>query len=74
MPGLQTAYYIIAIVFMGVIFLLLLIGVIAVLRIRAKINAIHARIEERIELVTDLATTGGAVLGTLKKVAGKQKR
>jgi hypothetical protein len=74
MSDLQTAYYIIAIVFMSVIFLILLGVLAAVLVIRAKVNAIHARVEEKIEQVTGLAEKGSAVIGSLKKVVDKTKR
>jgi hypothetical protein len=74
MSDLQTAYYIIAIIFMSVMFLILIGVLSAVLVIRAKVNAIHARIEEKIEQVTGLAEKGSAVIGTLKKVVDKKKR
>lgn len=74
MSDLQTAYYIVALVFMGVIFLVLIALLAVALVIRAKINSIHARIEEKIEQVSGVAEKGAAVLGTLKKVAGKKSR
>jgi hypothetical protein len=74
MSDLQTAYYIIAIVFMAFIFVILMGLLVAVLKIRAKVNAIHARVEEKIEQVVGLAETGTAVLGSLKKAAQKVKR
>ena len=74
MSDLQTTFYIMAIVFMSVMFLVLLGILAAVLVIRAKINAIHARIEEKIEQVTTLAEKGSDVIGSLKKVAQKVKR
>lgn len=73
MSDLQTAYYIIAIIFMSVIFLILLGVLAAVLVIRAKVNAIHARVEEKIEQVTGFAEKGSAVLGSLKKVVNKKR-
>lgn len=74
MTDLQTAFYIMAIVFMSVMFLILIGILAAVLVIRAKVNAIHARIEEKIEQVAGLAEKGSAVIGSLKKAAGKVKR
>ncbi|HET9174237.1 MAG TPA: hypothetical protein VFN56_03060 [Candidatus Saccharimonadales bacterium] len=74
MSDLQTAYYIIAIVFMGVMFLLLIGLLAAVLVIRSKVNAIHDRIEEKIAQISGVAEKGAAVLGTLKKVTGKVSR
>ena len=74
MSDLQTAYYIIAIVFMSVMFLLLIGLLVAVLVIRAKVNAIHARIEEKLGQVAGLAEKGSAVIGTLKKAVDKKKK
>lgn len=74
MTELQTAYYITALVFMGVIFLVLIGLLIIGLIIRAKVNAIHDRIEDKFAQVAGVAEKGAAVLGTLKKVAGKHTR
>jgi len=74
MTDLQTTFYIMAIIFMGTMFLILLGILAAVLVIRAKVNAIHARIEEKIEQITGFAEKGTAVLGSLKKAAEKVKR
>jgi hypothetical protein len=68
MPGLQEAYYIIGIVFMSLMMLLMVIGVVAVLIIKAKINAIHRKIEEKINMVTGFANTAGEVIDAAKKV------
>ncbi|GEM_PF-1164276 len=73
MSDLQTTYYIIGIVFMSLMLLLGLIGIIALLVIRAKITAIHRRVEERLEVVTDWADKSGAVLDVMKKVTRSQK-
>jgi len=74
MSDLQTTFYVMAIVFMSVMFLILLGILAAVLVIRAKVNAIHARVEEKIEQVTMFAEKGTAVIGSLKKAAQKVKR
>ncbi|HEX3569015.1 MAG TPA: hypothetical protein VHT70_05065 [Candidatus Saccharimonadales bacterium] len=68
MPALQEAFYIIGIVFMSLMMFLMIIGVIAVLVIKAKINAIHRKIEEKITMVTGIANTAGEVIGAAKKV------
>jgi Na+-transporting methylmalonyl-CoA/oxaloacetate decarboxylase gamma subunit len=73
MPGLQEAFYIIAIVFMGVMFILLVALVAAVFVIRNKINRIERQIENRINMVTGIAERGGevaaAVVGAAKRKA-----
>jgi hypothetical protein len=74
MSDLQTAYYIIGIVFMSLMLLAALVGVVTLLVIRAKIVAIHRHIEDRIAAVSDWAGKGEAVLGAIKKVAHSPKK
>jgi hypothetical protein len=45
-----------------------------VLVIRAKINAIHKRLEDKFGQVVDWAEKGEAVIGAIKKVTNKSKR
>ena len=71
MPGLQEAFYIIAIVFMGIMFVLLIALVTAVFVIRNKINRIHHNIEEKIGTATALAGRGSELAA---KAAGKVLR
>jgi len=59
MPGLQEAFYIIAIIFMGVMFILIAALVGAVFVIRSKINKIHDTIEARVNAITSFAEKGG---------------
>ena len=81
MPGLQEAFYIIAIVFMGVIFIMLIALVTAVFVIRSKVNKIQQAIESKINTVTNIAEKGGeiAALATggivrkAKKAIGKKR-
>jgi hypothetical protein len=74
MSDLQTAFYIIGIIFMGLMLLIGFVTVIAVLVIRSKINAIHQRIEEKFDQVVDWAEKGGALIGAIKKVTTKSKK
>ena len=74
MSDLQTAYYIIGIVFMSLMLLIGLILVVAVLVIRTKINAIHRNIEAKLDQVTEWADKGSAVLGVLKKATQLHKK
>ncbi|HET7528929.1 MAG TPA: hypothetical protein VFJ84_01720 [Candidatus Saccharimonadales bacterium] len=81
MPGLQEAFYIVAIVFMGVIFVMLIALVTAVFVIRSKVNKIQQAIESKINTVTNIAEKGGeiAALATggivrkAKKAIGKKR-
>lgn len=81
MTGLQEAFYIISIVFMGVIFLILIALTAAVFVIRAKINKIQRTIEDKVHTVTSIAEKSGeiAALATggivrkAKKAIGKKR-
>lgn len=68
MNGLEQTFYIMAIVFMSVMFLMLIAIVVAIFAIRAKINKIHDKIEARLDMVTALAERGGE----LTALAGRQ--
>jgi Na+-transporting methylmalonyl-CoA/oxaloacetate decarboxylase gamma subunit len=75
MTGLQEAFYIIAIVFMGVMFILLIGLVAAVFVIRNKINRIHDQIESRLNVITNITEKGGEVAAAVVgATARKAKR
>lgn len=82
MSGLQETYYIMGIIFMGLMFLLMIVLVIAVFVIRAKINKIHAMVEDKIHTVTAFAERGGelsaaagtALVKSAKKAFDKAKK
>jgi Na+-transporting methylmalonyl-CoA/oxaloacetate decarboxylase gamma subunit len=74
MPGLQEAFYIIAIVFMGVMFILLIALVAAVFVIRNKINKIQDQIENRINMVANIAERGGEVAAAVVGAAARKAR
>lgn len=59
MSGLEQAFYIIAIVFMAVMFVLIIALLTMVFVIRRKINKIHDNIEAKINSVTSIAEKGG---------------
>lgn len=61
MTGLQEAFYIIAIIFMGVMFILIIALVAAVFVIRNKVNRIQRTIEDKIHTVTTIAEKTGEV-------------
>jgi len=81
MSGLEQTFYIMAIIFMGIGFILLIALVIGVFMIRAKINKIHAQIDAKIDAITMFAERGGEltsfasqqVLKKAKKVLKKKK-
>jgi hypothetical protein len=74
MTGLETAFYIIGIIFMSLMLLVGLVGVVALLVIRSKINAIHKQIEDRLAQIGNWTSKGEAVVESLKKVTKKTKR
>lgn len=67
MTDLQTAYYIIGIIFMSLMLIMGIALLVAVLVIRKKITALHDHIADKLSLVNNLAEKGGAVLGAIKK-------
>jgi len=73
MTGLQEAFYIVGIVYMG-ISLLLLMGVIAaVFVIRAKIVSLENMVKEKIEAVSSLSSKAVEIVGKAAKFAHKGK-
>jgi Na+-transporting methylmalonyl-CoA/oxaloacetate decarboxylase gamma subunit len=75
MSGLQETFYIVGIVFMGVIFIILIVLVSAVFVIRSKVNRIHAQIESKINTVTHIAEKSGEIAGLASRVvASKAKK
>ena len=68
---LETAFYWIGIIFMSLC-LLIMIGIaIALFKIKKKINEIHRRIEERINMITNIAHLGSDLAAAAKKAVGK---
>lgn len=75
MSGLEEAFYITAIVFMSVMFILVIALVTAVFVIRAKINKIHHMIDSKVNTFTTLAEKGGELAGlAVSRVANKAKK
>lgn len=69
---LETAFHWIAIVFMTLC-LLIMIGIaIAIFKIKKKINEIHHRIDEKINMITNIAHIGTDIVDAAKKVVGKR--
>ena len=74
MTGLETAFYVMAIIFMSLTFLMMIALVVAVLVIRSKINKIHDNIEDKINTITKIAEKGGALSAKTGYKAVKQAR
>ena len=67
MTGLETAFYIIGIIFMGLMLLFMIVVITAILVIRHKISHIQQQIEDRLHTAKDIAAKGEAVVKTIKK-------
>lgn len=61
MTGLEQAFYIMAIIFMSIMFVIMIALVAAVFVIKSKINHLHQQIEEKLDIVTRLAEKGGEI-------------
>jgi Na+-transporting methylmalonyl-CoA/oxaloacetate decarboxylase gamma subunit len=61
MTGLQEAFYIIAIIFMGVMFILIIAQIYVAVVIRNRVVKIQQQIEDKINAVAKVAETTGKV-------------
>jgi hypothetical protein len=66
MPGLEMAFYIVGIVFMGVMLILVFALLTAVLVIKAKVNHMHKMVSEKVDNVKDVAAKLTAIFGTVR--------
>lgn len=74
MNGLEQTFYIMAIIFMSCGFVFMIATVVAIFAIRARINRIHDRIEERIDYLTTLAERSGELTSLASKTVLKQAK
>lgn len=74
MSGLQESFYIVGLVFMGLMLALMVAIVVAVFVIRAKINKIHDNIEAKIDSITNLAEKGGELAAVVSGVAMRKAK
>lgn len=73
MTGLQEAFYIVGLVYMGVSLLIIIGILVAIGVIRKKVISIENTIKEKLSMVTSLGEKAGEVIGTVKKFAGRKK-
>lgn len=69
---LQTAFYIIGIIFMSLMLLLTIGIIVAIMVLRAKINAIHRQIDEKLSIFTNIAHTGAEVVDKARKIVTRR--
>jgi hypothetical protein len=74
MSDLQTAFYIVGIVFMSLMLLITLVLVATVVVIRIKVVAIHKHIEDKLGQVINWAEKGTTVIEAIRKVTHNQKK
>jgi cell division protein FtsL len=70
MTGLEQTFYIMAIVYMGLMFIVMLALVIAIFAIKAKVNAIHKKIDEKLAPVRAVVQAGEKVVEVAKAMRG----
>jgi hypothetical protein len=68
---LQNTFYILAIILMSLTFIMLIAIVVAVVTIRMKIVAIHRMIEDKVNLVSNIANAGANILKKAHEVVDK---
>ena len=69
---LQSTFYVVGIIFMGLMLVLFIVLVIAVLVIRAKVNAIHQHVEDKLGGVISLIENGAKIVSQVKSAARKK--
>ncbi len=67
MTGLQEAFYIVGLVYMGISLLLILGVVIGLGVIRKKVVSLENMVKEKLEVVTSMGEVAGDVISTVKK-------
>jgi len=72
MTGLQEAFYIVGLVYMG-ISLLIIFGILIGLGvIRKKVVALENTVRQKIDMVTSIGETAGEVIGTVRKMTHRK--
>jgi hypothetical protein len=63
---LQTTFYVVGIIFMSVSLLLVFVIAVVLLMIKARINAAHKAIVDRVQMARKAASYMGVLLGALR--------
>ena len=71
MTGLQTTFYIVALVYMGLMFILFIALLVAVIAIRKKIEAVHDMVDEKVAQVRAVADKASVVMKTARNFVKK---
>ena len=73
MADLQQTFYVMAIVYMAIMFGIMVAIVAALFALKAKINAIHRNIEDKLGAVMGVARVGEELFDKARKVVNRHK-
>ncbi|HJQ08677.1 MAG TPA: hypothetical protein VJ836_04325 [Candidatus Saccharimonadales bacterium] len=73
MNGLEQTFYIMAIIYFSIMFLMMIAGIVAVFAIKKKIDNIHRQIDEKLAFVNNVIHTGGKIAQVAKNLVGYRK-
>lgn len=71
--NLEDTFYIMAIVYMAIMFIGMITALVTVVAIKKKINSIHDKIEQKLHAITQLAEAGANIASKAKQAFGKNK-
>lgn len=71
---LQNTFYVIGIIYMGLGTILMIALIIAVFAIKAKINAIHDRIEEKLRALSQVVDFGDSIIRKFEDLAERHRK
>jgi ABC-type multidrug transport system fused ATPase/permease subunit len=66
MTGLQTTFYIVSLIYMGLMFALFIALLVAVLVIKKKVNAVHQMVDEKLAQVRAVTDKANIALKTVQ--------
>ena len=68
MTGLEQTFYIMAIVYMAIMFVLMIAVIAAIFAIKAKVNAIHDKIDQKLAPLKAAVEAGEKIMEVAKSV------
>jgi len=72
--SLEETFYVVGIIYMGLGLVLLIALVIAVFAIKAKVNAMQRRIEDKFHDLIEIAQAGEKIYNSAKDMMGRKER
>lgn len=67
MTGLQEAFYIVGLVYMGISLLIIFSILVVIAKIRQRVISLEKMVQEKLSLVTSVGATAGEVINTVRK-------